>query len=241
MSYNVGQFRKDMLDGTNSRLLNKINIQIDNYQFQSDFSQSIKLRDKIFAIQNSSSFSSEKYYYIKMEILMRQDNPQNFSIYLMSSEDTQKGYQLIKNIFIPKQQVPNKEEYVTIEFVFNPAIVYNNIYLKMNRIGQDFLQRIPGEPPEKNLYGRVAVVKNYECYEIVNVLNIINNNNQNSSIVNFAKIGVQGPSGLLMCINGEEIRVWPSGIYEIRNGYKVSFIGFVVLDDNVSFILDYQY
>jgi len=26
MSYNVGQFRKDMLDGTNSRLLNKINI-----------------------------------------------------------------------------------------------------------------------------------------------------------------------------------------------------------------------
>jgi hypothetical protein len=83
------------------------------------------------------------------------------------------------------------------------------------------------------------VVKNYECYEIVNVLNIINNNNQNSSIVNFTKIGVQGPSGLLMCINGEEIRVWPSGIYEIRNGYKVSFIGFVVLDDNVSFILDY--
>jgi len=30
-----------------------------------------------------------------------------------------------------------------------------------------------------------------------------------------------------MCINGEPIRIGPSGIYEIRNGYKVNFLGFV--------------
>jgi len=32
---------------------------------------------------------------------------------------------------------------------------------------------------------------------------------------------------MLMCINGEGIRVGPSGIYEIKNGYKVKFLGIV--------------
>ena len=45
-----------------------------------------------------------------------------------------------------------------------------------------------------------------------------------------------------MCINGEEIKVGRSGLYEILNGYKISFIGFIVEpDDNKYFILDYQY
>jgi len=45
-----------------------------------------------------------------------------------------------------------------------------------------------------------------------------------------------------MCINGEEIRIGPSGIYEIKNGYTVNFIGFAILpNDNNYFILDYQY
>ena len=45
-----------------------------------------------------------------------------------------------------------------------------------------------------------------------------------------------------MCINGEEIRVGRSGLYEILNGYKVTFIGFIVEpNDNKHFMLDYQY
>ncbi len=66
------------------------------------------------------------------------------------------------------------------------------------------------------------------------------------------KIGIQGPPGLLMCINGEAIRIGPSGIYEINNGYKVTFLGFIVREsrqrkdrdgvpDYDYFIMDYQY
>ena len=61
------------------------------------------------------------------------------------------------------------------------------------------------------------------------------------------KIGIQGPTGLLFCINGEEIRMGKSGIYEILNGYKVNSIGFVPKPDSISpggkdyFVLDYQY
>ena len=50
-----------------------------------------------------------------------------------------------------------------------------------------------------------------------------------------------------MCINGEEIRVGRSGLYEILNGYKVNSIGFVPKPDSISpggkdyFVLDYQY
>jgi len=59
---------------------------------------------------------------------------------------------------------------------------------------------------------------------------------------------------MLMCINGEPIRIGPSGIYEIRNGYKIYFLGFIIknydeiIDGNGvsqirrdSFIVDYQY
>jgi hypothetical protein len=52
---------------------------------------------------------------------------------------------------------------------------------------------------------------------------------------------------MLMCINGEDIRIGPNGIYEINNGYKITFIGFVVQQSDQTpdkrdyFILDYQY
>ena len=55
---------------------------------------------------------------------------------------------------------------------------------------------------------------------------------------------------MLMCINGEQIRIGPSGIYEIKNGYIVNFIGVVVKNSTNSstgeleqdnFIIDYQY
>ena len=45
-----------------------------------------------------------------------------------------------------------------------------------------------------------------------------------------------------MCIDGEQIRIGRSGLYEINNGVVISFLGFIVAeDDNKYFILDYQY
>ena len=55
------------------------------------------------------------------------------------------------------------------------------------------------------------------------------------------QIGIQGPPGLLMSINGEEIRIGRSGLYEITYGINTTFIGFIVEADEKYFILDYQY
>jgi secreted trypsin-like serine protease len=69
----------------------------------------------------------------------------------------------------------------------------------MKRTGADYLEY----HEEEGFYGRVAIVKKVEFYTINNILNSIAvENNQESSSINFVKIGIQGPSGMLMCING---------------------------------------
>lgn len=70
----------------------------------------------------------------------------------------------------------------------------------------------------------------------------INNVLTKLGINKLTKIGVQGPSGLVMDINGEEIRVGRFGIYELIRRIDIDFISFIVNnDDNRFFILDYQY
>jgi len=50
-----------------------------------------------------------------------------------------------------------------------------------------------------------------------------------------------------MCINGEQIRIGKSGIYELNNGIAVSFIGFIPKESTTSsdgldyFIMDFEY
>ena len=59
------------------------------------------------------------------------------------------------------------------------------------------------------------------------------------------KIGVQGPPSLLMCINGEQIRIGKTGIFEINeDNVSISFVGFIPkIKNNVLeyFIMDYEY
>ena len=75
---------------------------------------------------------------------------------------------------------------------------------------------------------------------IFNVISFLNSSIENKG--KLKQIGVQGPAGLLMCINGESIYIGRTGIYEINYGISISSIGFVVEpDDNKNFIMDYQY
>lgn len=43
-----------------------------------------------------------------------------------------------------------------------------------------------------------------------------------------------------MCINGEQIRIGKSGIYEINNGINITFISFIPKESDY-FIFDYEY
>ena len=76
----------------------------------------------------------------------------------------------------------------------------------------------------------------------INQLQIVKNVLNDLSISSLAKVGIQGPSGLTMCINGEEIKVGRFGIYEMIKNIKVEYIGFIIQqNDDTFFIMDYQY
>lgn len=54
------------------------------------------------------------------------------------------------------------------------------------------------------------------------------------------RIGIWGHSELLFTINGEEIRVGPSGYYELRD-FPIEFFGVAAVDSRDQFTADYQY
>lgn len=87
------------------------------------------------------------------------------------------------------------------------------------------------------------IIKNCTNYTVaLNQAAEINNVLTKLGINKLTKIGVQGPSGLVMDINGEEIRIGRFGIYELIRRIDINFISFIVNnDDNRFFILDYQY
>lgn len=53
------------------------------------------------------------------------------------------------------------------------------------------------------------------------------------------KMGLQGPPGLIFCVNGEEIHMGKTGIYEVDK-INIGNLG-LVLDDGDYFIMDYLY
>ena len=100
------------------------------------------------------------------------------------------------------------------------------------------------------IHGRISKIEILRLDEIHNVIDYLivpsssSTDSTSTTISALLQIGVQGDPGLLMCINGEEIRIGRSGLYEILNGYKITFIGFIINtepEDDRYFILDYQY
>ncbi|MGN0992861.1 MAG: hypothetical protein ACI4PE_02975 [Bacilli bacterium] len=113
--------------------------------------------------------------------------------------------------------------------------MYNRIEFTLNRIVDDY-----NTVNSDGTYGRIVKLEIDRLEEINNVIDILNSSIDNKG--QLKQIGVQGPPGLQMCIDGEEIKIGRSGLYEINNGVVINFIGFVVTpDDNKYFILDYQY
>lgn len=80
------------------------------------------------------------------------------------------------------------------------------------------------------------------------ITNIIDTLASTYGLTELIRIGVQGPTGLMMSINGEQIRIGKTGIYELNDiNIKITYLGFA-LKENVlnvdgydNFILDFEY
>lgn len=216
-----------------SQYLSQIDMTIEDIQTPSPLLRDEEyFKDKSFLINNSFNFQNN--YYVKLQIKRTLIYDQNFQVILKNDDETT-AQQFIKSFFVPKlEENEENNKTVVIELVFNPIINFDRLILKLSRITNDYMLA----NDTNGWMGREIELGDCVCYTINNILKLDIFNN----ITELVKIGVQGPSGLLMCINGEEIRIGPSGIYQIKNGYKVTFIGFVLIEgSNDYFLLDYQY
>ena len=234
MNYNFGQFRKSQIDNYLMPLDSGI---LEDLQVTSALSENVKFVDKKIDLveedylQALTNNNKQRSYYIKFKVF-KQDTAQSINIKLINTKATTDNMQLIKNIKINRGK---DTDYSIFEIVISPSDnhVFDRIYFELNRELIDYNTHIADD-----IYGRTLSIEIERLDEIYNVIDFLENSIDTDTL---KQIGVQGPPGLLMSINGEEIRIGRSGLYEINNGVSVSFIGFIIEQDEKYFVLDYQY
>ena len=233
MSFQFGQFRRNQL----SSFLTPLSYELTTITFQSTISSAITFVDNILVLSGNNIIKPTesdgvrtKNYYIRFKVY-KKANPQTIKIKLVNTNKTSDNIQVLKSIVV---EGGRESDYSSYEIVISPNNTYNRILFELQRELEDYnIINADGT------YGRICNIYIDRLDEVYNVINYLNPLINKSSLL---QIGVQSAPGLLMCINGEEIKVGRSGLYEILNGYKISFIGFIVEPgDNKYFILDYQY
>lgn len=143
------------------------------------------------------SLVSSNYYYFRCQI-KRMVMPQTFSIKLINYNNSAVE-QFIKQVTV---QGGNREEWVSVELIFHPLISFDTILFQLQRTSEDYQTMVR--------YPKI------DYQQLGSINNIINSKIGNK--VSLLKIGVQSHPGLTMCINGEEIHISKTGIFEIKNG-----------------------
>lgn len=202
MSYIIGQYNHNKASGDDSSFVTPIT------------SGTVKRRDNSgdmgvvgtaldpFSDECISDLNlvSTKYYYFRCQI-KRMTSPQTFTIKLVNYDQTAIGdvEQFIKQITI---RGGDREEWVSVEFAFHPIVQFDTILFQLQRTIDDY--RVFARYP-KIAYQQLSVINNIINSKIGNDISLL-------------KIGVQSHPGLTLCINGEEMHLSRSGIFEIRNG-----------------------
>lgn len=171
-------------------------------------------------------------YYLKFEVVKRIDSSQTFTLKLLKSSLEQDDEQYIFDCFVPAAST-NQRETVIFQIVFQPNSEYDSLVFEIKREPLDYyLSNLDGTS------GRIAIINVLEFLKLINIVDYLKQNFDND-LNSLYKIGVQGPFGLLMCINGEQIRIGKNKIYEIDNNYKINFMSFAPTDEY--FIMDFEY
>lgn len=158
-----------------------------------------------------SALVSGKNYYLHTKI-KRLNSPQIFYIYLINYDDSGGGdtkTQYLKTITV---QSGSQNQWVDFELVFTPLIQFDCILFQLQRTIEDY---------------RIGTRYPTIVYEELSLLdNLISNKIKQG--ISLIKFGIQSRPGLMMCINGNEIHIGRTGIYEMRNGLiSVSFLSVV--------------
>lgn len=174
-------------------------------------------------------------FYLHTKIKRLSTN-QIFSVSLINIEQNNDGLydqvtstkkQFLRNIVVQKSGLNN--DWVNFEIIFTPdSSEYNAIIFELSRDSelnhgseQNFVKRYP-----RIIYEELSIINN--------LIPTLPNTSDGKKLSNLLKIGVQSHSGLMMCINKEEIHVGRSGIYELRNGIiTINFFSIISAADTI--------
>ena len=193
MSYSIGQYFH--IPNTQADdFMKALSISVQNIDIIG--ANNIKFTNAGFGI-TSGPFQSTENYYVHCDIAPLQTE-QVFHVKLMNRNDTSKQ-QYVKTIIIPSG-VTDAASMVSIEFTFKPIAEFDTLVFELQRETDDYINP------------RVTHILMEEISLVKNILPTL------VGASNLVKIGVQGVSGVRMCINNEDIIIGRTGIYEIKNG-----------------------
>ena len=237
MAYKFGQIRRPQISSY-SRVLSytqsfekrKSEIPNTDIQFKDVI---LELTGDNQLIYINEDGSQRRNYYLRFKVYKMWSGSQSITIQLKNIITG--TTQTLETISIDKG---DENDYSIFDIVIPPNANYNQINFNLNRNLIDY--NTDQEVREDGTVGRITKIEIVRFEEITNIINNLNASIENKGALK--QIGVQGPPGLQMCIDGEQIRIGRSGLYEINNGVIINFLGFIVAeDDNKYFILDYQY
>lgn len=134
-----------------------------------------------------------------------------------------------------KQEATNN--YMTVELVFRPVEDgFNGIIVEIVRGAEDYnIQRVT-EDGVSFEYGRKIDIDSFD-YDLYRVNNLVDSMNKDGTL---SRVGINSHPELLTVINGEEIYLGPSGIYEL-DALPIESLGIIATSFEDNFIIDYQY
>lgn len=230
MSFNFGQIRKTQIDS----FLKTLPYSIVDIRTDSAIAKNVYFIDKAVRLEDDNVFNyindkRTENYYLRVRI-KKQESKQNIMVKLQNINKTKENTQRLDEI-----EIDAGSGYSNFEFVISPNNIYHQVVFELERNEIDY-----SLAPDNDNKGREIIIEVEALYKINNVIDKIGSSINNQT--QLRQIGVQSAPGLLMCIDGEPIKVGRSGIYEINNGISINFIGFIIEDtDNKFFLLDYQY
>ena len=237
MAYAVGQLIKETIASPNQYLtsLNFSGEQFNNPEYvpisfeeeENGENKPIYVNDYMISYEGGYFSTSEVYhlsFYLDRMWVGPEGNKKtvdfHLKIQLKSGDGDVAFYQDVKRI---KVEGGNEGDKALISVVFSPNdSTYNNILLRIERTQEDW----------EAGYAKELTVSDIKLEKVVNIL----------PQTNIKKIGIQGTSGLMFTLNGEEMIIGRTGIYELYHpDIPINYLGFVTYSDDDFFIVDYQY
>ncbi len=229
MAFQIGQLRRSDITSYSTDITYNQGLIVNENSI-------IDFYDSCLYLEGTNVVSSLYSYYLRFEVTQLVDSAQDFTIILKNSELEEDNSQNIRTFKVKMGTGTS-----VFELIFNPNSDYNEIVFELSRLAIDF-----NMDNGDGTSGRIMDIKVLDFYLINNIVNTLST--LYPGLTNLKKIGLQGSPGLLFTLDGEEIRIGNSGIYELYNEeIAISYLGFVikpssgVLDGKDYFILDFRY